>query len=90
MAGVDLIHWLLATDRGFDLFTDSKSLVFLFDPTAVVADLSQTTVRKVLRWAVRPSAYTCTCVQITGKDSVWADLISRWTLLPLLRRIVSI
>lgn len=50
MATVERMHWFLATDRGFDMSTDHNNLVFLFDPLAVVADLSQTTLRKVLRW----------------------------------------
>lgn len=90
MATVERMHWLLATHRGFDLYTDHNNLVFLFDPTAVVADISQTTLRKVLRWAVRLSAYTYICVHIPGCDNVWADLISRWTPSPTLRRLVSV
>lgn len=57
IATTERMHWLLSTDRGFDLFTDYNNLFFLFDPTAVIADLSQTTTRKVLRWALRLSVY---------------------------------
>ena len=59
---------------GFDLYTDHNNLIFLFDPLSVVADMSQTTLRKVLRWAVRLSLYQYTCFHITGEDNVWADL----------------
>lgn len=39
-ATLNRMHWLLATTSGFDLFTDHKNLIFLFDPTSVTADLS--------------------------------------------------
>lgn len=56
MATIDRMHWILATPAGFDLFTDHHNLIFLFDPLAVVPDLSQTSMRKVLRWTVRLNA----------------------------------
>lgn len=52
MATVDRMHCVLATTDGFDLLTDHHNLIFLFDPITVVHDLSQTTLRKVLRWTV--------------------------------------
>lgn len=42
MATIDRMHWLLASSRGFDLYTDYNNLVFLIDPTSIIADLSQT------------------------------------------------
>lgn len=90
MATVERMNWLLATTDGFDLFTDHKNLIFLFDPLAVVTDMSQTTLRKVLRWAVRLSAYNYTCVHISGVDNVWADILSRWVYRAVVRRLVSI
>lgn len=90
MATVERMHWLLATGHGFDLYTDHNNLIFLFNPAAVVADLSQTTLRKVLRWAVRLSAYNYTCVHIPGSDNVWADIISRWSAPSLVRRLVTV
>lgn len=77
METVERMHWLLATDRGFDLFTDHNNLVFLFDPTTAIADISQTPPRKVLRWAVRLSAYKYNCIHIPGSDNVRADMFSR-------------
>lgn len=90
MATVERMHWLLATTDGFDLYTDHHNLIFLFDPLAVVPDLSQTSLRKVLRWAVRLSAYNYTCVHIKGVDNVWADLLGRWSAPVVIRRLVKI
>lgn len=90
MATVQRMHWLLATADGFDLYTDHKNLIFLFDPLSVATDLSQSTIRKVLRWAVRLSAYNYTCVHIPGEENVWADLLSRWVPTGTVRRLVSV
>lgn len=48
MATIYRMLWLLATLEGFDLYTDHRSLIFLFDPRRVMPDLSQTSIRKVL------------------------------------------
>ena len=88
---LDRMHWIVATTDGFDLYTDHNNLIFLFDPLSVVPDLSATTLRKVLRWAVRLSMYRYTCYHIKGDDNVWADLMSRWSSSPAtIRRIVRV
>lgn len=79
MAMLDRMHWMVADPRGFDLHTDHNNLISLFDPTYVVMDLSQTTVRRVLRWDARISVYNFTSIHIKGQDNVWADLLSRWS-----------
>lgn len=53
MKTLDKIHWLVADPQGFDLYTEYNSLIYIFDPTTVVTDSSQTTIRKVVGWAVR-------------------------------------
>lgn len=57
---------------------------------AVVSDLSQTSLRKVLRWAVRLSAYNYKCVHIRGFENVWADLLGRWSAPVTIRRLVRV
>lgn len=54
----------------------------------MVADLLETTLRKVLRWAARLSVYSYNCVHIPGPDNVWDDTISRWVTSPIVRRLV--
>lgn len=90
VASLERMHWLAATPAGFDLYTDHNNLIFLFDPLSVVPDLSQTSLRKVLRWAVRLSMYNYTCFHIRGADNVWADLLGRWAAPTTIRRIVRI
>lgn len=92
LATVQRMHWLLGGPDGLDLFTDHNNLLFIFDPLAVVADLSQTTLRKVLRWAVRLSAYNYTCVHHNVVNNGWVDLLNRWynPTPSTIRRLVSI
>ena len=91
MNTIDRMHWLAATPDGFDLYTNHNNLIFLFDPLAVVDDMSQSSLRKVLRWAVNLSVYNYTCYHIKGEDNVWADLLTRWSTVPsTVRRLVRI
>ena len=79
MSTLDKIHWVLAGAQGFDLFTDHSNLVFIFDPLAVCPDISQSSLKKVLRWAIRLSMYNYVCIHILGTENVWADLLGRWS-----------
>lgn len=56
LASVQCSHWLAAFPAGFDHFTNHNNLIFLFEPVAVMQDIGQGILRKVLRWAVRMSA----------------------------------
>ncbi len=60
------MHWLLAVPEGFDLYTDHNNINFIFDPLAMIPDLSLSSARKVLRWAVRMSAYNYVVHHISG------------------------
>lgn len=51
------VNWIVATPTGFDLYTDHNNFIFLFDPLSVASDMSATSLRKFLRWAVRLSMY---------------------------------
>lgn len=84
------MHWLEATSKGFDLFTDHNKLIYIFDLLSIVPDMSQTTFRKDLRRAVRLTEYNYTCVHISGEDNIWADLLGRWNPPQTIRRIVLI
>lgn len=90
LASTERAHWLASTPDGFDLFTDHNNLVFIFDPCAVVPNINQATIRKVLRWAVRLSTYNYVCFHIKGENNIWADLLTRWSIPLTIRRLVSI
>lgn len=75
---LDRMHWLVSDAAGFDLYTDHDNLIFLFDLLSVVPDMSQTSLRKVLRWYVRSIIYQYTCYHIKGSDNVWVYLVTLW------------
>lgn len=54
-----------------------NNFVFFFVPTSVTSNLFQTTIPKVLRWAVRLSGHSYTCVHIPDRENAWADIITR-------------
>lgn len=74
----------------FRLIHSSPQPGLSFDPLTVVSDLSQTSVLKDLRWAVRLSAYNYVCAHIKGDENVWADLLGRWSAPVVIRRLVSV
>ncbi len=84
------MYWILATPQGFDLSTDQNNLIFMFDPLSVQPDLSLSSEKKVLRWAVMMCMYNYVCGHIEGKDKVWADLLGRGPDPRAIRRIVSV
>lgn len=88
---LEKMHWQITNPDGLDHFTDHNNLIFLFDPMAVVPGMAQTTLRKVLRWAVRLSMYNYKCYHIKGEANVVADLLTRWSVsAPTVRRLVRI
>lgn len=67
-----------------------QNLVFLFNPTAVVADVLQTTTQKALCCAVRLGTYSYICGDIAGSLSFWANINSHRIRPSILRRIFSV
>ena len=53
LASIEKSHWLASCADRFDLYTDHNNLIFIFDPLAVMPDIGQAALRKVLRWALR-------------------------------------
>lgn len=90
MTTVDRMHWLLESNCRFDLYTGHNNLIFRFDPISNVADISQTTLGKVPRWAVRLSAYTYTCIHVLGTGNFCADFLNLCTASRINLRLVCI
>lgn len=67
---LERIYLLVKNPDGLDLFMYHKNLFFLFDPMAVVLDMVQATLRKVLCWAVRLSMYNYESYHIKGGANV--------------------
>lgn len=58
------LHWVLPTSAGYDLFTDHRILVILFAPLALVPDLSQTNLQKLLCRDVCFGTYNYTVLKL--------------------------
>lgn len=76
------MHRLVATKERFDHYTDQNNIIFLFDSLPVVQDISQSSLRKVPRWAVKLRVYNYTCYHIKDEANVWTDLLTRWYNVP--------
>lgn len=51
------MHWLVATPDGFDIYTDHHNIIFIPHPLSQMPNLSQISIKKVLRWAVLMNMY---------------------------------
>lgn len=80
LASFERSHWLAVCPAGFDLYTDHNNLLFPFDPAAIMSDIWQGVLRKVLQSAVRMTAYNYVCILIRSSDNIWADLLTRWSI----------
>ena len=60
MNTLEKMHWVVCTSEVFELYMDHNKFIFLFGQLAVVPDLSQTSLRKVLRWYFKLSIYSNT------------------------------
>lgn len=75
---VSRLDYILLRPEGFQLFTDHKNLIYIFNPTSVNGNLQKHIVNKVERWALTLASFRYTIVHIPGEENVWADLLSRW------------
>lgn len=85
VATLECIHWTVAAPDSFDLYADHNNLTSLFDHFSTTQDLLHTSLRKGVRCSVRLSIY-----HIKDKENVWADLLSRSSVLNNLWRHVLI
>lgn len=82
MKTLDRTHWLAATPAVFYFYKDHNNPIFLLDPLAVVDDMSQSSRRKVLLWAVKLSAYYSTPYHSKVEENLLAELLTgRFTVL---------
>lgn len=62
--------WTLANPLGFDAHTDHNNVTYIFDPTSIITDISQTTIQNFLLWSVRLSVYSYTFIYIKTSEYV--------------------
>lgn len=64
MTILDRMEWIICTPDDFDLYTDHNNFIFFFDPLTIGPDLSQISLCKVLRCAVKLSTFRYICYHI--------------------------
>jgi RNase H-like domain found in reverse transcriptase len=66
------------------LSTDHANLIYIFDPTGQNRGIQRHTSSKLMRWALRLFGYRYTIKHLAGGTNVPADLLTLWTVQPLL------
>ncbi len=75
---ISQLDYMLLRPERILLFTDHKNLTYIFNPVACNSQIKKHVANKIERWALRLTAFRYDVVHISGEDSVWADLLSRW------------
>lgn len=60
------------------IFTDHANLVYLYDPFGRNPGIPRHTASKLMRWALKLSAFRYIVEHIPGEKNVWADMLTRW------------
>ena len=64
--------------RQVNIFTDHANLVYLYDPHGKNPGMPRHTATKLMRWALKLSAYRYVVEHLAGERNVWADMLTRW------------
>ena len=68
----------LVMGREVNIFTDHANLVYLYDPYGRNPGISRHTASKLMRWALKLSAFHYVVEHLPGERNVWADMLTRW------------
>ena len=60
------------------VFTDHSNLLYIFDPYGRNPGISKQAANKLIRWALKLSAYRYVIEYVEGTRNVWADMLTRW------------
>lgn len=69
------LDYLLIRDKGFNMFTDHRNLIYIFAPGTEIKNHIRD---KLLWWSLNFSEYNYLIEHIADEDNVWADMFSRW------------
>ena len=68
----------LVIGREVTIFTDHANLVYLYDPLGRNPGMARHTTSKLMRWAIKLSAFHYVIEHLPGDLNVWADMLTRW------------
>ena len=60
------------------IYTDHANLVYLYDPVGQNPGVARHTACKLMRWALKLSAFRYVIEHVAGEKNVWADMLTRW------------
>ena len=69
---------ILQRPSGFDILTDHRNLMFLFNSEAAVADGRRQAADRIERWMVLLRAFNYRILHIPGCDNITADMLTQW------------
>ena len=65
--------------KGFHIFTDHRSLQFIFVTRSVDNAITRYRADKLQRWSMVLQAFRYTLDHVAGSENVWGELLSRWS-----------
>ncbi len=68
----------LVMGREVSIYTDHANLVQLYDPYGKHPGIPRHTATKLMRWAIKLSAFRYVVEHLPGERNVWADMLTRW------------
>ncbi|GMF37353.1 unnamed protein product [Phytophthora fragariaefolia] len=68
------LDYLLIRDKGFEMFTDHRNLVYIFAPGT---EIKKHVRGNLLRWSLKLNEFKYEIEHIPGDENVWADMFSR-------------
>ncbi len=72
----------LVMGREVSIYTDHANLVQLYDPYGKHPGIPRHTASKLMRWAIKLSAFRYVVEHLPGERNVWADMLTRWAVCP--------
>lgn len=72
----------LVLGREVSIYTDHANLVQLYDPYGHNPGIPRHTASKLMRWAIKLSAFRYVIEHLSGDQNVWADMLTRWAVQP--------
>ncbi len=68
----------LVMGREITIFTDHANLVYIYDPYGSNPGIARHTASKLMRWAIKLSAFRYVVEHLPRERNIWADMLTRW------------
>lgn len=68
--------------RTLPIFTDHANEVYRIDPCGRNSGIARHIATKLMRWALKRSAFRYVIEHVSGQRNVWADMLTHWAITP--------